>query len=40
MEKLVLALAITSIKLMHYFHAHLIVVYIEFPLKNMLMKTY
>ena len=38
LEKLVLALFITSQKLMNYFQAHPIVVYIEFPLKNILMK--
>ena len=40
LEKLVLALAITSRNFMHYFHAYPIVVYTVFPLKNMLMKPY
>ena len=38
MEKLVLALVLTSRKLMHYFQTHSIVVYTEFPLKNILSK--
>ena len=38
LEELVLALVITLRKFMHYFKAHPIVVYIEFSLKNMLMK--
>ncbi|GFS40182.1 hypothetical protein Acr_00g0066980 [Actinidia rufa] len=38
LEKLVLALVVTSCKLMHYFQAHPISVYTEFPLKAILMK--
>ncbi|GFS40490.1 hypothetical protein Acr_00g0068850 [Actinidia rufa] len=38
LEKLVLALVVTSRKLMHYFQAHPISVYTEFPLKAILMK--
>ena len=38
LEKLVLALVLTLQKLMHYFQAYPIVVYIEFPLKNILSK--
>ncbi|GFS37725.1 hypothetical protein Acr_00g0053660 [Actinidia rufa] len=38
LKKLVLALVVTSRKLMHYFQAHPISVYTEFPLKAILMK--
>ena len=38
LEKLVLALIMTSRKLMHYFQAHPIAVYTEFSLKNILSK--
>ena len=38
LEKLVLALVITLRKLMHYFQAHPIAIYIEFSFKNMLIK--
>ena len=38
LEKLVLALVLTLRKLMHYFQAHLIVVYTQFLLKNILSK--
>ncbi|GFY85504.1 hypothetical protein Acr_04g0002420 [Actinidia rufa] len=38
LEKLILALVVTSRKLMHYFQAHPISVYTEFPLKAILMK--
>ena len=38
LEKLVLDLVLTSQKLMHYFQAHPIAVYIEFPLKNIFSK--
>ncbi|XP_057488501.1 uncharacterized protein LOC130774471 [Actinidia eriantha] len=38
LEKLVLALVVTSRKLMHYFQAHPVSVYTEFPLKAILMK--
>ena len=38
LEKLAMALGITTRKFMHYFQAYLIEVYTEFPLKNMLMK--
>ncbi|XP_057463838.1 uncharacterized protein LOC130753679 [Actinidia eriantha] len=38
LEKLVLALVVTSRKLMHYFQAHPISVYTEFPIKAILMK--
>ena len=38
LEKLILALVLTSRKLMHYFQAHPIAVYIEFLLKNIVSK--
>ena len=38
LEKLVLALVLTSQKLMHYFQAHPIVVYTKFLLENILSK--
>ena len=38
LEKLVLALVLTSRKLMHYFQAHPIAVYTEFLLKIILSK--
>ncbi|XP_057505747.1 uncharacterized protein LOC130789037 [Actinidia eriantha] len=38
LEKLVLALIVTSRKLMHYFQAHPISVYTEYPLKDILLK--
>ena len=38
LEKLVLALVVTSQKLMHYFQAHPIDVYTELPLNNILSK--
>ena len=38
LEKLILALVLTSQKLMYYFQAHLITVYMEFSLKNILSK--
>ncbi|XP_057499206.1 uncharacterized protein LOC130783528 [Actinidia eriantha] len=38
LEKLILVLIVTSCKLMHYFQAHPISVYTEFPLKDVLLK--
>ncbi|XP_057482051.1 uncharacterized protein LOC130768985 [Actinidia eriantha] len=38
LEKLVLTLIVTSRKLMHYFQAHPISVYTEYPLKDILLK--
>ena len=38
LEKLVLALVMTSQKLMHYFQTHPIAIYTKFPLKNILSK--
>ena len=38
LKKLVIALVITTRKLMQYFQVHLTAVYTEFSLKNMLMK--
>ena len=37
-EKLILVLILTSLKLMHYFQAHPIAVYTEFPLTNIFPK--